>query len=224
MFANIRSLILIIIAVAVFFLYTNKTFKEVSSLKQNGSTFEQALNNSKQFEQARDAINARYQSFSREDIERLKLLLPDTVDNVRLVIDIENIAKNSGLVFKKVTYDAKESIKAKTVTTPQASPKQTTAQAVPAQQPVAPLQPTRLGSATEDNKPYGSFSVSFTVQGPYDQFLQFLKTLESSLRIVDVTSITFSSVENVEKDPKKVSNIKNVYEYNVTIKTYWLKD
>ena len=224
MFANIRSLILIIIAVAVFFLYTNKTFKEVSLLKQNGSTFEQALNNSKQFEQARDAINARYQSFSREDIERLRLLLPDTVDNVRLVIDIENIAKNSGPVFKKVTYDAKESIKAKTVTTPQVAPKQTTSQDTPTTQPTAPSQPTRLGTVAEDNKPYGSFSVSFTVQGPYDQFIQFLKTLERSLRIVDVTSITFSSVDAVEKDPKKVSNIKNVYEYNVTIKTYWLKD
>ncbi len=215
MFGTIRSIILVGIALAVFFVYTSPTYKKISLLKDEGSTYEQALNSSNQFEKARDSINERYQSFSKNDIERLKLLLPDTVDNVRLVIDIEKIAKDSGLVFKKVSYDAKESVKAKTVT-PQPSTNTNT------QTPQAP-QPMRLGVASEDSKPYGVFSVNFTVQGPYDQFLQFLKNLENSLRIVDVTSISFTSLES-EKDSKKGSTPTSVYEYTVTVKTYWLKD
>lgn len=213
MFGTIRSIILVGIAIAVFFVYTNPTYKKILLLKNEASTYEQALNSSNQFEKARDSINQRYQSFSKNDIDRLKLLLPDTVDNVRLVIDIEKIAKDSGLVFKKVSYDVKESIKAKT-TTPQSDPN--------TQTPQAP-QPVRLGVASEDSKPYGVFSVNFTVQGPYDQFLQFLKNLENSLRIVDVTSISFTSLES-EKDSKKTSTSNSVYEYTVTIKTYWLKD
>jgi len=213
MFGIVRSIILLGIAIAVFFLYTSPTYRKMSLLKNEGNTYEQALNSSNQFEKARDIINERYQSFSKSDIDKLKLLLPDTVDNVRLIIDIEKIAKDSGLVFKKVSYDAKESIKAK-ASTPQ------TVSNTNSQTPQA-AQPVRLGVAPDDSKPYGVFNLNFTVQGPYDQFLKFLKALESSLRIVDVTSISFTSLDS-DKDIKK--NSTSVYEYTITAKTYWLKD
>ncbi|MFC1720703.1 type 4a pilus biogenesis protein PilO [Patescibacteria group bacterium] len=58
---------------------------------------------------------------------------------------------------------------------------------------------------------YGSVILTFSVTGPYKTFLRFLTDLEKSLRIVDVVRVAFSSSE------------KDLYEYNVSIKTYWLK-
>ncbi len=62
-----------------------------------------------------------------------------------------------------------------------------------------------------DTGKYRSVIVNFTVTTPYKTFLRFLDDLERSLRIVDVVNIEFSSSE------------KDLYEYRVSVKTYWLK-
>ena len=53
--------------------------------------------------------------------------------------------------------------------------------------------------------------MSFKVSAPYENFVKFMKDLEQSLRIVDVTALSFKA------------NANNIYDYSVSIKTYWLK-
>jgi Tfp pilus assembly protein PilO len=59
--------------------------------------------------------------------------------------------------------------------------------------------------------PYDKVLVSFSVIATYPNFLQFIKDVESSLRIADVRSITFKSNDN------------GIYEFEIDIETYWLK-
>jgi Tfp pilus assembly protein PilO len=54
--------------------------------------------------------------------------------------------------------------------------------------------------------------VSFKVDSDYETFVSFLQDVEKSLRIVDVTDLTFTA-------PDKSTN----YDFGITIKTYWLK-
>jgi Tfp pilus assembly protein PilO len=56
--------------------------------------------------------------------------------------------------------------------------------------------------------------LSIQVEGEYEQFKQFLKTLESSKRIIDIVGI------EVENDTKSGTNTKQIY--NVTMRVYWL--
>lgn len=51
----------------------------------------------------------------------------------------------------------------------------------------------------------------FGVTGSYSAFRQFLSDLEKNLRLVDISAISFNSVE------------AGSYNYNVELKTYWLK-
>lgn len=71
---------------------------------------------------------------------------------------------------------------------------------------------TKQGAIGPDNNPYGSISLSFSVTAPYDTFKGFLRDLETSLRIVDVTSISFAATEKGD-----------IYDYGVTMRTYWLR-
>ena len=57
--------------------------------------------------------------------------------------------------------------------------------------------------------------ISFSIEGSYQNFLKFVGDLDKSLRIVDVQSVTFSSLS--DKDASS-------YLYNFKIRTYWLKD
>jgi Tfp pilus assembly protein PilO len=58
---------------------------------------------------------------------------------------------------------------------------------------------------------YGSVAFNFSVVSNYANFRKFMKDIEQSLRITDVQSVSFQS------------NANGLYEYQVSIKTYWLK-
>lgn len=62
------------------------------------------------------------------------------------------------------------------------------------------------------SSPYGIFTFSFSTTASYETFIAFLKSLEQNLRLIDVVAISFGSGGN-----------NSVYDFNMTIKTYWLK-
>jgi hypothetical protein len=45
---------------------------------------------------------AKRDTFAAEDVQKLERTLPDNVDNIRLIIDINNIAARHGLTLKNV--------------------------------------------------------------------------------------------------------------------------
>ena len=47
---------------------------------------------------------ASYRSIKQEDVNRLEHLLPDTVSNIPLVLEIEKIANNSGVFIRDVKF------------------------------------------------------------------------------------------------------------------------
>lgn len=65
--------------------------------------------------------------------------------------------------------------------------------------------------AVPSKAPYNSMLLNFTVNAKYENFLSILADIEKSLRVMDVASISFKSGES------------DVYEYNVGVRTYWLK-
>ncbi len=58
---------------------------------------------------------------------------------------------------------------------------------------------------------YDSTVISFSFVSSYNNFRKFMRDIESSLRIVNIKSIDFQSTEN------------GLYQYKVSIETYWLK-
>lgn len=66
--------------------------------------------------------------------------------------------------------------------------------------------------ALGSTNPFGVVTVSFDVASGYSTFLNFLRDLERNQRIADVERLA------VKTDEKS-----NIYNYSVTLKTYWLK-
>ena len=67
--------------------------------------------------------------------------------------------------------------------------------------------------AAAQNSDVGNLTITFSVSGPYNGFTNFIKTIEKSLRIIDIQKATFTA-----SDPKSTN-----YQYTVAVKTYWLK-
>ena len=63
----------------------------------------------------------------------------------------------------------------------------------------------------QSSSPYGTLSLKFTVNSSYNNFLNLLQDLESNLRLLDITNISFNATDS------------GFYDFNVSLNTYWLK-
>lgn len=64
------------------------------------------------------------------------------------------------------------------------------------------------GSVSPDSEFYEGITLSLSISGPYNRFRNFLQKLEKSLRLIDITNISFSAGE------------KDSYDYSLTAKSY----
>ena len=186
-------------AIGGFFLLTEPLYQGISLKRQQIAAYDEALNNSKALEAERDKLTQKYNSFDPNNLSRLEKLLPDNVDNIRLILEIEKIASPYGMALKDVKYD---------VVSKNSAVSQTQIAGV--------IQP----GGNNGNKNYSVWNLEFSTQATYNNFLSFVKDLEDNLRIVDIASIQFSSNTSLGLSP----TLSEAYKYNFKIKTYWLKN
>ncbi len=193
----VMPVILIAISVTGFFLFTKILYDETLGLRAQVASYDEALNNSKMLENERDKLTKKYNTISEDNLVRIQKFLPDNVDNIRLILEIEKIATPYGMALRDVKYDTtKQDTATKSGTVVQSG-----------------------GSGSSSlNKEYGTWNLEFSTEGSYNNFLNFVRDLENNLRIVDIASIQFSSQVPV-KFPFSES-----YKYAFKIKTYWLKN
>ncbi len=189
--------ILIALAAAGFFMFTIPLYEEITVLKADADSYDAALNNSKALENERDKLTSKYNSIDKEDISKLQKLLPDNIDNIRLILEIEKIASPYGMALKDVKYNADESDKVNTT-----------------------LSSGVQGGVSEGAlaRDYRILNMEFSVTGNYNNFINFTKDLESNLRIIDISSVAFAANPDFKLGPA------GIYTYKFNIKTYWLKN
>src|SRR3990167_8196250 len=168
----IIPIILIGLAITGFFAFTSPLYKDISTLKGEVSSYNEALDNSKALENERDKLTAKYNAISVDDLAKLQKLLPDNIDNIRLILEIEKVASPYGMVLKDVKYDAIEKDTPKNAAVSQGG-----------------VQGGR--TVLTPQKDYGVWNLSFSVSSTYNNFLNFTKDLENNLRIVDISSVSF---------------------------------
>lgn len=169
------------------------SYPQIKELQAEKTQYESALANSRKLQEERDTLGKKYNAIPPESLNRLSKFIPDSADNIRLIIDIQRIAQAYGLSLSSIRYDAGQT------------------SAAPA--PLAPAAPSAVAAASND---YGTFNLEFSVSASYENFLKFIKDLESSLRLVDIQSITFTTDTSSPIDTGRTL-------YTVKLSTYWLK-
>jgi len=161
---NIFALILIIVAIWGVFGFVSPRYEKVKTLKASIEEYDEALQLARQAEALRANLIQKYTSFSRTDLEKLQKLLPDSVDNVRLIIDLNGIAARAGMYISDVKVESG----GQTSLARESAP--------------TTVKTSAGGAAVED------VALRFSVTGPYESFKNFLFDVERSLRIVDITA------------------------------------
>jgi Tfp pilus assembly protein PilO len=175
----IMPIIFILAGIGSFVFFTNPRYQDLQEKLVEQREIAEANTQANRLRAERDRLTSERAKITLDEEKRLEKLLPNSVENVGLIIDIDNIAQRHGMVVRnsKVTEAT-----------------------------------TRSGSTIgPDSKKYGSISLSFSVTSDYVNFMNFIRDLEDSLRLVDVSSLSFSSARD------------NQYNFNITLQTYWLK-
>jgi Tfp pilus assembly protein PilO len=193
-------IVAILICGAVYFTVISPAYSNVSQMKVDVATYNAALTNSKYLQTAQDTLLSQYNSIQADDKTRLEHFLPSSINNIEFILEIEQLANLHNMPITDITFDAASAETAAASTTA-GTPSGTVTAGDPA-----------------STKPYGVFPLEFTTSGSYDSFVSFLKDMEHNLRLVDVTSVSFTVPQATKADPNPSS-----YDYTVKVNTYWLK-
>ncbi len=168
-------------------MYTKPTYSSITTVRQSITQYDDAISRAQNMSEKRDSLVSQRQSFSESDVDRLNTFLPDSIDSIKLIIEINNLASRYTQNVKNIRVSDNSSSSSKNTA------------------------PVSTASDTSGLS-YRPVSVSFIVSLPYDQFLKFVDDLEHNLRLMDITSLTFSQSPN-----------SPYYDYAVTLSTYVLK-
>lgn len=166
----LMPILLVFVAIGLFVVYINPMYQQnIKPLRERIVAYDEALTKAQELRTLRDSLLSKRNAFNTADVQKLAQVLPDNVDNIRFVIDINNVAARRGLSLTNVELG-------------ELSRSRSSGRSDMAVGPTG--------------DPIGSVTIGFSVAATYDDLLGFLQDLEHSLRIIDVEKISFEGQQN----------------------------
>jgi hypothetical protein len=195
--SRLIPIVAILFAIGLFLLYIRPTYSGViHDTQQQIASYDQALVAADRFQAKEAQLTQARSQIPPESLARLNAFLPDGVDNVQLILDMDALAARSGITLSDFNTQNSNS---------PASAPQTNAST-----PAQINQPIPTGAALTSSSPVDSLSLTFKATGTYSSFRNFLSGMENSLRPLDVMNLDVTQSAN------------GVYTYGMTVRIYWL--
>lgn len=183
MFKALTPLIGIVVAVGLFFTYVRPTFEDIKGIQDETAQYAQAIEKASELRQRINELKQRQSSIPLADLERLEAMLPDRVEEVMVLLDLDVLATMHRLVLGDIKVGA-EANTAPAGQNPPEDFEQSADETALLEDPDAALR-----------RQYTTLDMSFSVSGAYNDFRAFLEELERSLVLMEITKITFEKSE-----------------------------
>ncbi len=93
---------LILIAGAGFYFYINPQYAVVKELEKERDQYIEAVDQAKEAADRLGVLVDELNSYTTEDLQRLRRLLPDNVDSIRMLIDVQALSKEYNVKLENV--------------------------------------------------------------------------------------------------------------------------
>lgn len=162
MITRFLPIVFILIAVGVFFGFVHPRYSvNVHDLRAEIAGYDSALTAARAFEAKQAALMEERNAIPAEDLERIDAFLPDGVDNIQMILDLNALADRSEVELSDFDIEV----------------------------PQDDNDDGAGAGALETDLPYESLELSLTAVGTYDAFKNFLHSIEWSLRPMDLVSL-----------------------------------
>ncbi len=173
---NITAIILIAIAVGIYFTYTQGQIDTDKLVMALNDQYKTAITNAQSLKSVRDSVQKDYNKISLEDRARLDRMIPSSVDNIHLIVDISKLANKNGFALRNIKADIIQSSNQSGV-----------------QNNIATQ---GSNQALLPDMSLANVKLSFDATVSYDRFIGFVQDLEKSLRIMDVTKLSIKATDS----------------------------
>ena len=180
----ILSILMLLASIAGFAVFIVPHYNTISTLRAQEADYQTVLTNARKLKEQRNALVKKYNSFDQAKLGQLATMLPANPENMKLILSLQSVASQYGMVLQNVKIED------------------------PSTDPASQNKPGSQG-----NSELGTLTINFSVAGSYASFTNFVRTIEKSLRMIEIQKVSFSA-----SDPKSQN-----YQYSVAVKTYWLK-
>jgi Tfp pilus assembly protein PilO len=170
MIRTITPIFSIVIAVVVFMFFTKPMFAEIKSLQGKTEQYEDAANKAQELNAALAEKLSNKRSYSTENLERLNALVPESINEVTVLTDLNELARTHNMLFGNINVEEEDTTE-------------------------VDVDPGKAISQTISYHDITSTSLSFSLIGTYDQFKAFLADVERSLVMMEVVEIEFMAGE-----------------------------
>lgn len=193
--SRITPIFSILVALAVTIVYTRPLWNgPISDLSDRIDSYDAALVAADRYAQKEAELTQARAAIPPESLARLEAFLPDGVDNVQLILDLDALAARSGVTLSDFDIKGEEGTEG------------AEGGATPAPSPL----PSASG-VLSDSSPIDSVELTMSATGSYTSFRRFLTGIEQSLRPMDVVSLSVDQSDT------------GVYTYDLTVRIYWLR-
>ena len=191
---TIIPILLLAISVGLFFTFIDPQYQKVKSLRVDRNKYSETLDTSNKVQKKKKDLQDANGQITEEQNRRLEILLPRRVESIKFIRDVNGIATDKGIFLENIKVGS--GVSSRKNTAPR-SPVSRNAEA------------SVVGKGGEVL--YVSTEFSFGFKSSYEVFKSFLRDLERSLKLTDVTGIAFSTNES------------NLYEFSLSGKIYSLE-
>lgn len=200
-------LIILLIAGGAFFVFTEpmitapKMIDPISkqlvggvlALYKEKQLLSTAINDARRLEVRIADLDTKLNLISDNQLKRLDTFLPDQVDEVQLIVDVNNIAARSGMKISDVEVSLAETERSN--------------------------KSSKESSLANISPKVTPMTLSFSVTGTYSQMRSLIDNLGQSLQIMDINNLTFSQPESGGVDEEEIK----LPTYNISLTTYFIK-
>lgn len=101
----IVPIISIIVALALYFFFIQDTLERVAELKIESAQFDEALKSAQELENTIERLTRESDNIQTSDLDKLEILLPDHIDSIRFIYDLNTIADIHNKTLGKVSVE-----------------------------------------------------------------------------------------------------------------------
>tara|TARA_Y100000310_G_scaffold334874_1_gene415594 strand:- start:2408 stop:2974 length:567 start_codon:yes stop_codon:yes gene_type:complete len=164
---NIIAILSLILAVVVYLIYIQDLYSEVSVIRAENESLQQNIEQVDNFIDLQRDLSNRLGSFSQGDLDRLEEFLPDRVNAIQTILDIQELSRKNGLILTgSISVEGLDSAVDK-----------------------------YGAEKSQDDTLFHEVTFGFSVLGPYNNLTSFLSEVAKSLKIYNIPSVSFSADE-----------------------------
>jgi Tfp pilus assembly protein PilO len=161
--SSISIIAYVILTISIGYAFIYSPSGDLTVLMDQKQQYEKSLEMVNNIENTKNELLTKFNNISAAEKKEIETVLPDSLDFVRLVSQIDAVGSKYGISIKSITSREINSSAGTSI------------------------------KGAEPPKPYNSAAIGFSFDASYDKFNTFMADLEKSMRVLDIKSVKLNS-------------------------------